>query len=173
MGNHELRAGVQYGSFEQGVYAVNSVLSRCYLYGPYGWQDRGPRCSVYDRPRRTIAEIGEKWCASGCENWVLDVEAFYSDGVRRDGQTVRANFGGILSDLSYWGTCCADCNRNGEVDVADLVLLVTIGLDTRLYPLCPLADIDGTTIEVTDMVSGVGEAMVPCVRLEQCRSNPR
>ncbi|GIW44273.1 MAG: hypothetical protein KatS3mg077_1555 [Candidatus Binatia bacterium] len=148
-------------SFVTWDFAVNwttNMLARCYLYG----REFGS-CSSWDRPRRTIPEIGEKWCASGCGDWVLNVTAFYSTGVRADGRRVPASFKGSLWNLAYGGTCCGDCNGSGQVDIADLILLVGLNLG---YPgSCPKADIDvpADGIFVNDTVSAVGEAQMGCL----------
>ncbi|GIW44258.1 MAG: hypothetical protein KatS3mg077_1550 [Candidatus Binatia bacterium] len=150
-----------FSSWERGVWGALSILSRCYIYG----RTKGD-CSSFDVIRATIPAIGEKWCASGCGDWVLNVTAFYSTGVRQDGRTVRTSLGGDPRDLTYRGTCCGDCNGNGQVDIEDLIVLVGINL-AYLHPaFCPLADLDvpADGIFVNDTISASNEALFGCIR---------
>ena len=125
---------------------VTAFLGRCYVNFVTG------NCRVNTRPRRTIAEIGELWCQSGCGNWVANVTGFYE------------SYKGNAGDLLYRGTCCGDCNRNGAVDIADLVHLVNVALWYNV-PFCPSAEmyVPDQEITVDEIITAINEAQWGCL----------
>ncbi len=149
-----------FANWEDGVREASRLLGVCYLQA---------NCDGFrSDPRTTIPRIGERYCGSGpeCAPWARNVRYFY----RR--------FGGISTpdgsgDRLFWGGgCCADCSRNGQVDVTDLVTSVNINLAFFPFDLCPTLDLpdrDPNTpgfldrqIDVSEIVTGVNEFFLGC-----------
>jgi hypothetical protein len=63
------------------------------------------------------------------------------------------------------GACVGDCDGNGQVNVAELVRIVGIGLGTTGLSACPRADADGDGIvQVSEVVTSVQRGLTGCAR---------
>ncbi len=61
------------------------------------------------------------------------------------------------------GACVGDCNRNGEVTVDELIIGVTISLETAPLSRCPEFDEDGTqAVEIYELITGVNNTLGGC-----------
>ena len=60
-------------------------------------------------------------------------------------------------------SCAGDCDRSGDVTIAEVVTLVDIALDTAAPTSCPAADVDHDgRITVNDIVAAVHVALTRC-----------
>jgi len=64
---------------------------------------------------------------------------------------------------SALAACPSDCNRDGEVQIADLLVTVSIGLGDSPLSECPGADLDyDARISIADLIAGVRAALDGC-----------
>ena len=69
--------------------------------------------------------------------------------------------------------CVADCDGDGRVEIAELVLSVSIALGARPLADCPQADVDsGGTVAISELVSAVGAALEDTCAPAACEPFP-
>lgn len=77
------------------------------------------------------------------------------------------NIGDVCASEAECGFVCpSDCDGNGSVDIAELVLTLDIGLGRQSVEACPAADSDNNgTVTIDNAVLGVDSALSGCVQV--------
>jgi len=74
-----------------------------------------------------------------------------------------ADIGAFELGLPLPSACAGDCDGNGEVDITELILAVTIALGNQDVSLCAAADTghDGS-VTIDEIIAAVHNALTAC-----------
>lgn len=61
------------------------------------------------------------------------------------------------------GPCVGDCNGSHSVAINEIIECVNIALDTALLSTCSPCSANGSTVQITDLISAVNSALNGCV----------